>query len=368
MSRIILLILMLCCCLKTEAQVDINIHTTPSFAYRISDLWKSVIINQGGAQTVTVEFTVNDRQNNPIIKAVTQPFTLNPGVNTFNASVANSATYNYFASGTAFLSHQTNMLPSGEFVICGNVLSANDGSLLGRNCAEQNSSPVLPPQLIYPSDEEEIYTLNPMLTWLAPQPSLPGLNVKYDLVLVQVNEGQNPQGALITNSPLLVLNEHSYTQFQYAALGLPLEYGSIYAWKVIAKNDVYFLGETDIWTFKPIQLTNDTTQEKISLNTFPLLQSEQGKIVYNVQKFLRFSTENDYAPKDLNIKVFDHRNKEVRINSDVAHELLYKVGRNKFMMPVKDALPLQNNRQYSLVVTDNVGRKWFLSFHYKKQQ
>jgi len=90
-----------------------------------------------------------------------------------------------------------------------------------------------PPELIYPIDNEEIFSEYPIFQWIPP--NIPaGINIVYTLRIVELMNGQTPDMALASNYPHFEDFNIVDTNFEYPIDALPLEANKTYAWQVQA--------------------------------------------------------------------------------------------------------------------------------------
>ncbi|TVQ13353.1 MAG: hypothetical protein EA364_06880 [Balneolaceae bacterium] len=94
-----------------------------------------------------------------------------------------------------------------------------------------------PPQLLTPPDRSTVAVGVPMFTWtpvLAPAGSL----MEYEILLVQMFDGQNPGDAILSNREHARETISNMTILPYTGEFLPLEKGNTYAWQVTATGSV----------------------------------------------------------------------------------------------------------------------------------
>ncbi|HLK98097.1 MAG TPA: hypothetical protein VK364_10040, partial [Hymenobacter sp.] len=192
-----------------------------------------------------------------------------------------------------------NTLPAGRYRVTVEVADAS-GSRLGSETIDLDVTPQQPPLLSYPTDKEQVYTLNPTLQWIPPQP-IEG-QVYFDLKLVEVQNKQSPLKAWLHNLPLVDLKRLPALQQPYSAQFRNLEYGRTYAWKIAAYDaDQTFLGETDVWVFTPVKEKVDTMPEPpVHIATGHWLTQVGGEDGFLVaDTVLRFTFDNTFASDTL---------------------------------------------------------------------
>ncbi len=90
------------------------------------------------------------------------------------------------------------------------------------------------PELIFPAEDDTVYTGTPLLQWTAIGGSF---QPAYEVRVSEILESQAPEEALDGNTPLLELEDLFATSLLYPEDALELESGSSYAWQVRAVDD-----------------------------------------------------------------------------------------------------------------------------------
>lgn len=111
-----------------------------------------------------------------------------------------------------------------------------------------------PPLLLTPPDHAIVAEALPVFSWTPAIGLPPGTTAEYNLRIVEVIPGQTPLQALEGNIPHVETTLTGITTFSYLPGELPLNYGRLYVWQVIARDvagQVPFTnnGETEIFTF-----------------------------------------------------------------------------------------------------------------------
>jgi len=89
-----------------------------------------------------------------------------------------------------------------------------------------------------------------MLSVVHPRREIIYPNRQYDMVIVEVADGQNPTDAIQKNLPIYTAFNLSYPTTAYSSGATDLENGKVYAWQVLARNGFAFGGKSEVWTFK----------------------------------------------------------------------------------------------------------------------
>ncbi|MCC7439948.1 MAG: hypothetical protein IT211_15795 [Armatimonadetes bacterium] len=131
----------------------------------------------------------------------------------------------------------TGRLPEGTYTLCVDVFEASDGFPLsnsgGTSCATFTivlpapAAPTLPVcgTTITPSQPQNVN-----FQWLTP--TVPGAQLRYDLLVVAVPNGQTPEQAITTATPLFEQKNLTTSSFLYGIAQPALQVGTTYAWRV----------------------------------------------------------------------------------------------------------------------------------------
>jgi hypothetical protein len=141
---------------------------------------------------------------------------------------------------------QTGILPEGNYQICIRALDFNNNQPLSPDapmgCVFFPVIYVQPPFLTYPMCEDSVTVTNNMmvLNWLPVAAATP-LPVVYDLYIVPLMAGQNPNDAMMgainfgAGNPIIKLGLVTNSAITLPS-DLPLQFGQWYAWAVVARD------------------------------------------------------------------------------------------------------------------------------------
>jgi hypothetical protein len=155
------------------------------------------------------------------------------------------------------------ILPEGNYTFCVQVLDFTTDAPLSpavpSGCVNFQIGYLTPPIITAPQCGEPVKNLPFAFQWTRPTGNLSGGNLQYDLFIVKVLAGQNPneviRGAITSNigNPVVKRNLTVPT-YVYLPIDPPLEFGATYAWAVKARdvnNKLFFEnnGLTEVCTF-----------------------------------------------------------------------------------------------------------------------
>lgn len=190
--------------------------------------------------------------------------------------------------------------------------------------------------LITPYDKDTIETVYPMFSWH--YIDLPGarLDVKYDFILVKLNEDQSASAGLIVNTPLIHINGIAGFNYAYPFDAPELKYNNRYGWKIQKKVNNIVVSESEAWEFilyKEIKIPQK----------YALLNLSYSSTVYDVDDkgfFFKLPTKykSTTPPK---IVVLD----------DKSEQMLVKLGEDNKL--VEDITTEETGRDFYFLVTKN---------------
>lgn len=190
---------------------------------------------------------------------------------------------------------RTNRFPEGAFTIQVTVLDAAGNTTYANETSNFTIIYPSPATLIAPLNESTEGRLKPTFIW-TPVNVPAEIRFKYQFKLVKVSNGQTVLSALNNNIPVYSDDNLSTNSFTYPETGLPLENGSVYAWRVrvtddqgtpITSND----GSSEYWTFTYYAGSASAG----SSNPFSVVELEKGVAWFsNFSQVQITSTGNNY--------------------------------------------------------------------------
>jgi hypothetical protein len=348
------------------SQISIQPKTYPTNSFNLSELWNQVIINHGSPMDVTLDgFILWGSQE--VITISSQTITLANGVNQITQN-------DIYVSDKQIISvypyydfvYSTNTLPFGEFEICLRVKDAATQVELTRFCSLTKISPSSPPVLISPADGEEIYTTLPTFSWFPPSPILPGMNIIYDLKIVEVYNGQSAEDAIQVNNPVVHETDNPSTFYAYSMANTPLKYDTYYAWQIIAKNNILvadanssykdIIGQSEVFVFilRHLPTANpDECYHTISeqINSTPEAVFKKLRVLF---------INNDNLNGNLNYELTDSANNVINLSES------YKLqrGANRFVFDLENIPAIKPNGTYIFTIKGTGNKEYQLKIKY----
>jgi hypothetical protein len=229
----------------------------PAPRFTLDDLWQVTLVKSGSSITaetwVNVSMNVYDKHGSKILSAATNKFHFIQNVisiNKANLSSYQPITVNYYSNKfKSQLTQQGGIFPSGDYKV---EVLANVGAQftepIGKYAYNITSQLMYPMHLLQVYNNDTIRDPNPMFTWVPPYP-LPHGEIKYELVVAEIQPNQTPDVAVKENIPLFKTSVFNQTNHYYTAAAPKLIKGKEYAWHVdLYKNDEYITG-SETWKF-----------------------------------------------------------------------------------------------------------------------
>lgn len=298
----------------------------------------------GKAQAGTVYIDVKENVNKlNIVTISTQAIIISTGVYSFPRTNFVNSQLQFSNNAFSSIVSQTRFFPPGEYSFCYRFIPA-DKSILDKyeDCFDGNIEPMLPISLLNPADKDTICQKRPFLTW---QPPLPfNASMRFRLLLTEKKAGIESIENLLTNVPLVFLDNIPTTSTNYPATSPELKEGKTYCWQVIAFQNGLLISKSEIWDFT-VQCSE---QAPIKPNdSYRELKSLVNGNYYVANKYLKFSFSNNYNIKALNYSIHDIENSQKPVKNLPTVNIVS--GHNKIDIDITD-LGLVSGKFYLLKV------------------
>ena len=242
--------------LPGTCQLSVALQGPPTSLIQKSGLWNMALINSG---TVPIQVTIglsllDSRTNQPMLTATTRPVMLARGVRQLKPSDVAPVSYSYNSPAFMRLGTGDGLLPVGNYRACYTFYTISGElrvqQVLAEECIPLEVQPLSPPELAQPADSAIVEAAYPQFSWLPPTPLSLFTDLRYDLLVVEVQAGQSPPAALQENLPVYSGLNLTQAFHAYAASYKSLDTGKVYAWRIIAKNGESFAAQSEVWTFR----------------------------------------------------------------------------------------------------------------------
>ncbi len=242
------------------AQVNVYLEQPPPFQFKADNLWKVTLNNSGNAVSVYLFAQVTDlKTNQKVAEGRTSSFSLPTGTKKVNAAEISPIDIKKYDNDVEKTLNKAGTFKSGEYNICIYARSSADDSELGSYCNDYEILNITQTELIMPEDMDEVYTYQPMFSWLPPTPYPTGVRVTYEISFYPILNRQSAYYATISNPASYVEKNIKTNLFQYPLVGRRFVHGMKYAWQVKTYFDGSLMNQSEIRTF----LYKDLTSEEL---------------------------------------------------------------------------------------------------------
>lgn len=267
-------------------QISLVIAPSSGFNLQLSTVTNFTVVNSSGsAKTALLRYYIKN-MSGVLAEGSKSSVNIDPGANNFTYAGAD-LTYTSIASN--FAVDMFGNIPYGNYSFCVDVINPSTLEPYASSCSDVQSILLSPPMLVTPINKQEVYTLNPLLSWLPPGPAI-NQGFTYKIKLAEVLPNQNAYDAVFNNYALLEDQGIPTTNLLYPISAPALEYGKTYAWKIFAYAGSTLAGETDVWSFTPV--LPDTGSKK-SIKTAPIIimDAEKNKKAVVATNVLRIQSD-----------------------------------------------------------------------------
>src|SRR5882757_3802717 len=347
-------------CTLSVAQVTIQ-PALPSVGLVQKDqLWNLSVINSSTkTYECRLELVLRDRlTGQEIITASTGIFTLQPGARQLNVNALSPIMYNYIAPGTD--NKLQGLLPAGMYTACYTLAStATKEADLAQECVSFDTEPLSPPMLIFPADSSLLDIAPKQFSWTPPTPAGMFDRLHYEVLIVEINEGQKANEAIQQNLPFYNDDNVFTNMLNYSSATTNFEKDKWYAWQVIAKDDRNYAGKSETWVFKIKDKIPDSIPPESYADAKPYYSGKK----YFFTNSVRFSFFNPYIEKKLDYSIV-----QVSTRKKLLHlpEIKMSKGLNQLAIDTKSIRGLQVNEQYVLEIYNLGTATYFINFSIKE--
>jgi hypothetical protein len=303
---------------------------------------------------------VKDGNNKKVLTALTPEITVKQGVNVLTVMMSQSR-IQFGSNPAAGIISQTGRFPEGEYEYCfefTGVEKSNAPEQVFENCFNYLIQPLIPLNLIYPGDGDEICNTRPELTW---QPAMPlNNNLRYQLMLAEKKGKQQAADALMNNVPVLQQDNIAGFMLLYPPQVPALQKDKIYVWLVIAYLGNTRVTQSEIWEFST--KCDDKKADSLKGSYRELSSSLNGNF-YITGNTLRFSITNPYNKEKMDYSIIDLSDPARKI--DNLPEVKVQTGLNKIDIEMEDIKGLDANKMYLLKIRNIGNQPLYLRFIYK---
>ncbi len=358
--RWIITALLLVAGLASRAQLGITLQVPPNGVLLKNQLWNLVILSSSdNSLSVTIGLTLTrSKDNQPVLSAETRTILVAKGAKQVRYEDAAPVKYTYLSSAVNIDRDPNGFLPIGSFTACYTVSTYQHETrvLLAEDCVPVEVEPMSPPLLNLPADGAIVESLYPQLNWLPPAPLNLFSHLNYDLKLVEVLKGQSPMQAMDRNLPVYSVNSSSPFS-NYPASSRALDTGRLYAWRVVARNNNEFAGQSETWTFRLSSKALSTTVKDLSY--YKLKKGNESAYAI-CTGLLKLEYNNEVNDSTVHYRITDLEKPRAVPIKEGNWALVY--GQNLVDMPLDRVLV--HKGRYLLQLVNSRNETWGINFTY----
>jgi Domain of Unknown Function (DUF928) len=357
--------IILCICLHAQTQILITPQVPPTGLIRKDQLWNIVLVNNNDApQDIQLQVSMLDiKTGEKVLTGASRLFTIIKGAKQLQLADMSPVQYNY--SGSAALTDRSSngLLPIGNYQLCYTLIEQSDKNTLPamEECLPVEIAPLSPPQLNAPANSDTVTTLYPIFQWIPPAPLNLFNDLNYELLLVEMNKGQQATDAIQKNTPVYQQGFIKNMFFAYPSSAKALEVGKTYAWQVIVKNGNNYAEKTESWSFT---VFNSAKLPGIKASGFPRLQQGTGALYYVFDDQLKFAYTNITSDTLVSMQFYDE--KSPAAPAFYKKSLKVSPGDNLIQDNLLNKRTFKEDELYRLEIIDARGIKWSILFRYIK--
>lgn len=364
-----LFLAMLFALLTSHAQVVIQLQVPPLGLCIKPQLWNLALMNgTKDPLTVRIQTVITDvASNQQVLSGTTRAFLLPSGAKQVQVKDVQPITYSSGSSLYAIDPSPDGFLPIGIFNICYTLISTQKVGAeepLAETCETFEIEPLSPPMLVLPGNNDFAETTRPFFNWLPPSPYQLFANLRYDFTLVELFPTQSAADAVQQNIPVAAQGNITLNTYQYPLTLPELDSSKTYAWRIVAKNGMMPVGNSETWTFKVKRYGIDSSASQ-SRGYFTKLRREDDASYVIAGDKLRFSYEHETSDSSVAIKLTDITGavrKEVALDDNA---MKVKYGQNFISFDLQP-LSVVNKHIYTLELINARNEKWYIKFEYRK--
>ncbi|MBZ0200205.1 MAG: hypothetical protein K8H86_10080 [Ignavibacteriaceae bacterium] len=274
-----------------DAQVIVQFQQPPQYQFKLEDMWKVTLTNPTATvYQVYLQGTAVESVSGLIADATTASFTLNPGTRIISSFDIMPIKVNSTNGRYDKVIQNIGGVPSGEYEICVSVIDANDGTILGIQCLQQEVMNLTQLELLSPEDNtliedgKEVAIVSPVeddenritqivngsyivFNWLPPSPVDLSRHVSYEIRITEMLGMQSSYDAIQSNPAFYLQGNISATIFQYPSFAREFEKGKHYSWQVKAYLNGVLISTSEVREFSFGKTESGQIQKKPAMHS-----------------------------------------------------------------------------------------------------
>lgn len=236
-------------CCSLSAQINIQPLLPPTGIIQKSSLWNIIVINSSNTgYECRLQLLLRDRKTGlEVLSALTSNFYLPQGALQLNSE--SLFPIDYLNVNPTFNGTWENLIPIGNYIACYKITGTKINS---EYCLNFDCEPLSPPMLAFPNDSSILNYKQLQFSWLPPAPLNMFSNLKYNILIAEIQPGQKPTEAISQNIPFYSESSIPYPSLMYNNLYSAFEDDKWYAWQISAYENDNYAGKSEVWAFKAV--------------------------------------------------------------------------------------------------------------------
>lgn len=299
MSKIKLLLVALLACFAT-AQAQVVFQFLPELYGRSVDGLGTFQVQNLSAQAVSGRIYIavkETRSRMQVVTVVTPAASFHPGVSNFSKVLYNNSAFRFASTSLGALAGQNRTLAPGLYEFCYRFVPDDKMQTDAENCFEAEIQPLVPLTLLNPYAYDSICNKRPLLTWQPPVPY--SADMRFRLMLTEKTTA-TPVESMLTNRPLLFLDNILGITVNYPSTSPELKEGSTYCWQVLAYQKNVIISKSEIWEFT-VQCTEKAPP--VPFDGYRELKLLVNGNYYFANRYVQFAFKNEYNIKQLTYEI-----------------------------------------------------------------
>jgi hypothetical protein len=340
--------------LYTNAQISINYFIRDNTILRQDDMWNFMVLNASGDVTCLLTIDLMNKDGDVVIHGNSPQFTLKNGSNTNFTALKDQTSFTYGQNEEAQNLKKNGILLTGRYHICLKIIPSDNVIHYSEKCIDFRSKEFYVLRLVYPLNNGEVLSPQPLLKWNASSSS-PATT--YALKLTILNDGQTKNEALESNPSYVNEINLSNNVLQYPFSAPGLESKKNYVWQVAAIRNQEIVATTEPWIF---HLVNLDTIALVKSDCYRLIHKTSNNEFYVNDDILRFGYENIANDKILDYQIINLENNKI-YRGKAQIQLTY--GLNKIDIKLKNENRIKKNTRHLLRIHDSDNNTYSLIFN-----
>lgn len=322
-----------------------------------NQLWNVLVINSSNIQyDCRLELVLSDRASGQeVLTATTNQFYIAPGARQLNINSLAPVQYNYILAGID--NSLQGLLPAGSYTACYALINRGTRLSFAEDCVQFDTEPLSPPMLIFPADSSVLEIAPPQFSWTPPTPAGMLSQLRYEIIITAINDGQKASEALQENIPNYSDGNLLNNVLNYPSSATTFEKNKWYAWQIIARDGRNYAGKSETWTFK-IQDTRDINKI-IAQTPFIKLKKDNPEKGIAPDGILKISYINETADSMVVVKIIDLGKQHTTIPK---FSVLLQPGENLIEYDLKKIMQLKDGKLYEAQIINGRKEKWVMQF------